>query len=141
MDLMPAPSPAVAITYESLLSFFKEDVRRSPDADFTSAIQELAEKFRKSEREREKRFVDTLFLALYGADEKSLRRDLAKLSVFGKAEVDPSQRVALLRCLYRVLAPYVKDYFPETYAMVEAASGAEKGTPALDTRGSSEPPE
>lgn len=73
-----------------MLTAFKEDVLRNPNADFTSSIQALAAEFRKLEKEREKRLLDALFLTLYERDAKALRRDLAKLSVFGgKAEVAP----------------------------------------------------
>ena len=118
-----------------MLTAFMEDVLRDPNADFTSSIQALAAEFRRMEKEREKRLVDTLFLSLYERDAKSLRRDLAKLSVFGKAEVAPSQRIALLRCLFGVLASYVRDHFPETYAMVEDACGMEDDCPDLDIWG------
>ena len=122
--------------HEMLLSNFKDEVCKNPTADFTPNIKAFAAEFRKLEKEREKRLLDVLFLTLYERDAKALRRDLAKLSVFGgKAEVEPSQRIALLRCLYGVLALYVKDHFPETYAMVENASRMEDSGSFLDTSG------
>ena len=127
--------------HEKLLMAFRDDVSHSPDADFTPRIKALAAEFRKLEKECEKRLVDVLFLSLYGMDVKSLRRDLAKLSVVGKIEAAPSQRIALLSCLYGVLALYVKEYFPETYAMIENISKGEESRLALDTWGSSELPE
>ena len=98
-------------------------------------LVDIEKEIERLEKEREKRLVDTLFLSLYERDAKSLRRDLAKLSVFGKAEAAPSQRIALLRCLFGVLASYVRDHFPETYAMVEDASGMEDDCPDLDIWG------
>ena len=118
---------------EKLLTAFKEEVCRNPDS---VNIKAFAAEFRKLEKEREKRLLDVLFLTLYERDAKALRRDLAKLSVFGgKAEVAPSQRIALLRCLYGVLALYVKDHFPETDAMVEGAARMEDRGSFLDTSG------
>lgn len=127
--------------HERLLAKFKDDVSRNPSADFAPSIRALAAEFRKLEKEREKRLVDALFLNLYGMDAKSLRRDLGKLAVLGTAQPAPSQRIALLRCLFGVLALYGQEHFPETYAMVEAASREEDCRSAPDAWGSLEPPE
>ena len=63
--------------HEMLLSKFKEEVGRDPDADFTSSIQTVAAEFRKMEAEREQGVINTLFLNLYALDAHSLRRDLS----------------------------------------------------------------
>lgn len=67
--------------HEILLSKFKEEVCRDPDADFTSSIQTVAAEFRKMEAEREQGVINTLFLNLYALDAHSLRRDLSKLAI------------------------------------------------------------
>ena len=69
------------------------------------------------EKEREQSIIDKLFLCLYAQDAQSLRRDLSKLEVLGTAQATPSQRAALLRCLYEVVSLYVD--FSEIIKMCE----------------------
>ena len=124
--------------HEMLLSKFKEEVGRDPDADFTSSIQTVAAEFRKMETEREQGVINTLFLNLYALDAHSLRRDLSKLAILGTAKATPSQRTALLRCLYGVLSLYIQDDFSAVTSMCEQVEDAyrmEDGSPELDTWG------
>lgn len=107
--------------HEMLLTEFKERVCQNPDGDFTSDIQVLAAEFRQMEREREIRVIYTFFLNLYAQDAHSLKRDLAKIAVFGTAQAMPNQRITLLRCLYGVVALYIHDGFSEIIAMCEQA--------------------
>lgn len=119
-----------------LLSKFKEEVCRDPDADFTPAIQTLAAEFREMERKRERNVVNSLFLNLYALDAYSLRRDLSKLAVLGSAKATPSQRVALLRCLYGTVSLFIQDDFSGLIEMCEEVEDAyrmEDGSPELDT--------
>ena len=88
--------------YGVILSDFKKEICRDPDADFTSRIQELAAEFGK----REKSVIDKLFLTLYDQDALSLKTDLCKLRASNPAKAAPSdkQRTTLLACLYGVLS-------------------------------------
>lgn len=71
------------------------------------------------EKEREQSVIKALFLCLYAQDAQSLKRDLSKLKVLGTAKATPSQRAALLRCLYGVVALYVQDDFSGIVKMCE----------------------
>ena len=62
------------------------------------------------EKEREQSVIKALFLCLYAQDVQSLRRDLSKIEVLGTAQATPTQRAALLRCLYGVVSLYVDDF-------------------------------
>lgn len=124
--------------YILLLSKFKEDVRKNPDADFTSSIKALASEFRRMENEGQKSLLRVLLLNLYALDTDALRIDLAKLAVFGGAPAAPSQRLALLRCLYDVMSFFIQDGFSDLIAMcdhAEDASRMEDGSPDLDVWG------
>lgn len=124
--------------HEKLLMAFRDDVSRNPAGDFTSNIKMLAAEFRRMEKEREKRLIKNLLLNLYALDTDALRRDLAKLAVFGGAPAAPSQRLALLRCLYDVMSFFIQDGFSDLIAMcdhAEDASRMEDGSPDLDVWG------
>lgn len=102
-------------TYETILSEFKKEVCRklpaghfvplpSPSSDrFIPYIQKLllAAKVREMEKECEERVVGALLLNLYGQDVPSLERDITKVTMFGAANVDPSE---LLPILYGALS-------------------------------------
>ncbi|MEY8319329.1 hypothetical protein AALB19_18805 [Oscillospiraceae bacterium 50-58] len=124
--------------YVLLLSKFKEDVCQDPDADFTSSIKALASEFIRMGDESQKSLLETLLLSLYALDTDALRRDLAKLAVFGGAPAAPSQRLDLLRCLYNVMSFFIQDGFSDLIAMcdqVEDASRMEAGISDLDIWG------
>lgn len=132
------PIALISGKHEKLLMAFRDEVSRSPNADFTSNIKTLAAEFRRMEKEREKRLVRTLLLNLYALQTDALRRDLAKVAVFGGAPAAPSQRLALLRCLYDVMSFFIQDGFSDLIAMcdhAEDASRMEDGSPDLDVWG------
>ena len=61
-----------------------------------------------------------------------------KLAILGTAKATPSQRTALLRCLYGVLSLYIQDDFSAVTSMCEQVEDAyrmEDGSPELDTQG------
>ena len=67
----------------------------------------------------QKSLLETLLLSLYALDTDALRRDLAKLAVFGGAPAAPSQRLDLLRCLYNVMSFFIQDGFSDLIAMCD----------------------
>ena len=116
--------------HEKILTDLAEEIRRNPDAEFTSKIKTLATDFREMETASAKNVVKSLLLNLYGLgsaklDAKQLRRDIAKVSVFGGGKSPTSsERVALLRCLYDALSFFVQGDFTEiieTCDQIEAA--------------------
>ena len=132
------PIALISGKHEKLLMAFRDDVSRSPNADFTSNIKTLAAEFRRMEKECEKRLVRTLLLNLYALDMDAFRRDLGKVAAFGGAPAVPSQRLALLRCLYDVMSFFIQDGFSDLIAMcdhAEDASRMEDSSPDLDVWG------
>ena len=90
------------------------------------------------ENERQKSLLKVLLLNLYALDKNALRKDLAKVAVFGGAPAAPSQRLALLRCLYDAISFFIQDGFSDLIAMcdqAEDASRMEVGCPDLDVWG------
>lgn len=82
-------------------------------------------------KNREKALIRTLMLNLYAQDTQSLMRDLAKLAVMGTAQVQPSQRAAMLHAFISVLSLYVAD-FKEILSMYDQVEGDYKdGRPDL----------
>lgn len=132
------PIALISGKHEKLLMAFRDEVSRSPNADFTSNIKALASEFRRMENESQKSLLKVLLLNLYALDTDTLRIDLAKLAVFGGAPAAPSQRLALLRCLYDVMSFFIQDGFSDLIAMcdhAESASRMEDGSPDLDVWG------
>lgn len=133
-----APIAIIPGKHEKLLTAFKEVVCSNPDANFAPSIATLSAEFRALERERERFVVHTLLLNLYAQDARSLSKDLAKIAVLGTAQATPSQRAALLRCLYGVVSLYVQNGFFDLIAMcdgVEDASSMGDSGSFLDTSG------
>lgn len=99
-----------------MLTDLVEEIRRNPGADFTSEIKALAAEFREMEASREKNVIKALMLNLYGMgsaglDARQLKRDIAKVSVFGGKSPTSAERAALLRCLYDALSFFVHGDF------------------------------
>lgn len=117
-------------TYETILSEFKEEVCRKLPADhfvpppssssdhLIPHIQKLmlAAKVRKMEKECEERVVGTLLLNLYGQDVPLLERDITKVTMFGTANVDPSE---LLPILYGALSSHMGEDFSDVMEMCD----------------------
>lgn len=96
--------------YETVLSKFKEEIRRNPDADFTPSIGQLADEIINWEKHHEERVVSVLFLNLYGQDTDSLDKDLIKLRVLKPAKrAAPPERIALLQLLCGALSSYIQE--------------------------------
>lgn len=111
--------------YRAYLTEFKEEVCRNPNADFTPRIQGLAAKF----GSHEKNFVDELFLTLYDGDAHSLKMDLCALGTAKPAEkAGPSERKALLQCLYKTLSPYIEPNFSTIIAVCNQGIGLDPET-------------
>lgn len=124
--------------YERLLSVFKEEVCRNPDADFAPRIAELADQFSKQETKRFNGAFFRLLLELYEGNIPSLKRDLLKTQLLGQAKAPPSQRIAMLQCVYGIISLYIKDDFAGIIAIcenIEDACRMEDGSSALDTWG------
>lgn len=115
---------------EAILSEFKEEVRRNPDADFTPYIQALAAKFIQEENERkkarEKSMINTLLLNLYEGDTHSLMRDITKVMMLGTTKAAPSQRTALLPCICEALSLHTKEDFSSVIAVCEELEGTDR---------------
>ena len=114
-----------------LVEQIKEDVCRNSDANLIPYVFE----FREMEKDCERNLIHTLMLNLYAQDVQSLRRDLAKIEVLGTAQASsPSQRSALLRCLFGVVSLYID--CSDLLALCGQIEDAYKdSSPALDTRG------
>lgn len=113
-----------------LVEKIREDVCRNPDANLIPYVFE----FREMEKDCERNLIHTLMLNLYAQDVQSLRRDLAKIEVLGIAPAPPSQRAALLRCLYGVAFLYFD--LSDLLALCDQVEEAYKDSShALDTRG------
>ena len=112
-----------------LLERFKAEVSKNPD------IAPYAAELRRMAKEREKDLIRTMILSLYVQDTRSLRRDLLKIEMLGTAQAtSPSQRSALLRCLFGVVALYVD--VSDLLVLCDQIEEAHKdSSPALDTRG------
>lgn len=105
--------------YDHPLLEFAEAIRSDPDADPAPRIRALSDMFEKSTTQRVRTVIYTYLLKLYGFDSRSLKRDLAKVAVLGAGKAEPSQRAALLRCLYGALPIYIKDNFAEIISLCE----------------------
>lgn len=132
------PIALIPSKHEMLLSKFKEEVCRDPDADFAPRIAALADKFREQETKRFNGAFFMLLLELYEGSIPSLKRDLLKIRLLGTAKATPSQRIAILQCVYGIISLYIKDDFAGIIAIcedVEDAYRMEEGSPELDTWG------
>lgn len=111
-----------------LVEKIREDVCRNPDENLIKYVFQ----FREMEKDCERNLICALMLNLYAQDVKSLKRDLAKISVLGgtaTAMATPSQRAALLHAFMGVAALY----FPELLAMYDKIEDVYKeGRPDLD---------
>lgn len=105
---------------EAILSKFREEVCRNPDADVAPYTQMLGAEFRTWNKAWEKEIIKPLFLNLYANDFQALRRDLCKLdppsvlcklTAHGAAKAKFPQRALLLYCLYGVLSLYHRGDF------------------------------
>lgn len=110
--------------YEIILSKFKEEICREPEADFTPYIRELAAKLSVRTKERGRNVISTLLLNLYGQDTDSLAKDITLLKIKfkmagGPANAAPSQRAELLPYLCEALSPYIREDFPDILKMCE----------------------
>lgn len=105
--------------HERLLSQFKDEVCRNPEADFALSIAALADKFREQETKRVNSAFFLLLLELYEGDIPSLKRDLLKVRLLGKAKAKLSQRVSILQCVYGIISLYVEDDFAGIIAKCE----------------------
>ncbi len=113
--------------YEGVLSNFKEEVRRNPDADFTPKIQELAARFLKQENEREQHLIHSLLLDLYEGDTQSLRKDITKVITLGTAKSVPSHRAELLRFLCEELSLHTEEDFSDILALCDRLESGDEG--------------
>ncbi len=102
---------------EQILSKFKEEICRNPNADFTLYIERLLDEYDGIKAACVERVIGTLLLNLYGQDVSSLKRDQIKLQVMvysvKKTAIDltPNQRTELLPSLYGALASYIGEDF------------------------------
>ena len=117
-------------TIDILVEKIREDVCRNPDANLIPYVFE----FREMEKDCERNLIHTLMLNLYSQDVCSLRRDLTKFVVLGTAQVQPSQRAALLHALIGVAYLYFD--CSDLLALCNQIEEAHKdSSPVLDTRG------
>lgn len=117
--------------YEKILSDFKDEVLRDPDADHTPSIKKFAAESAKWESARKKSVINMLLLGLYDGDTQSLRRDITKVIVLGTAKADPSQRGPLFRCLCEELSLHTQEDFSDILARcdeIEASRMEDEGS-------------
>ena len=102
--------------YEKLLSDFRDEVLRDPDADVTPSIQKLAAVFTNWENKRAKDAINTLLIGLNDGDTQALRQDITKVIVLGTAKAAPAQRGAIFRNLCEELSLHTKEDFSDILA-------------------------
>lgn len=116
-------APADREYYETVLSSFREEVRRNPEDDVTPSADELAAAFSVREKGRGRNVIITLLLNLYGQDIDSLKRDWGKAAFLYNKEKPPkatsSQRTELLPYLYGALSGYLKEDLSNIIAMCD----------------------
>jgi len=112
--------------YEKLLTEFKEEVRRNPDADFTQEIQELTAEFIEMEQQRRQRIINSFLLGLYERDTRALRRDITKVITLGTAKAALSQRAKLLRRVCYGFNLHTKEDFSRLLAECDRLEAADK---------------
>lgn len=113
-------------TYLSIIGSLCLDARENPNGDRSRLIDKLLQELHEWEHREVRNVLFSLLLRLYQFDSAALKRDLSKSAVLGGKDADPKERLALLRCLYGVLAadyPEIKNLCDEVMELEELEEG------------------